>query len=318
MSGLSRQAEEDYLGRVATAIDSHLRAASAQLPEVWKEAGRIPDRDYSAQVHAHWRLGSTETRLHTLRELRSSPYFGRIDYVEDGDADRQTIYLGPVHLDDPRDGDYLVYDWRAPVGTLYYQGELGPSSYFAPAGQIQVRIERKRTYEIKRCKLIRISETARGEDNRNEAPLAPLDDMLQELLDRNTSGSMRQIVQTIQAEQDTVIRSEAEVLVVQGPAGSGKTVVALHRAAYLLYQLREKRGLQAAHGITAQRMLVLSPNQVFSDYISRVLPDLKEGQIRQVILERLVRERLARGFAKRCVNGQAVTSSRVFLRLPSW
>ena len=122
------------------------------------------------------------------------------------------------------------------------------------------------------------------------------DSMLLSLLNRNSSGKMRQIVQSIQAEQDTIIRSAGDVVVVQGPAGSGKTIIALHRAAYLLYDMRlERERLAQRYGhISAQRMLVFSPNSVFADYISRVLPDLHEDQITQVILEQFLQSELTR------------------------
>ena len=124
------------------------------------------------------------------------------------------------------------------------------------------------------------------------------DEMLLGMLQRNSSGTMRQIVQSIQAEQDEVIRVDGDVVVVQGPAGSGKTVVALHRAAYLLYHMREKRQLTAQRfgHISAQRMLVFSPNNIFASYISSVLPDLNEDQVTQMILENVIREEIQRQF----------------------
>lgn len=297
MDGLSKQAEEKYLQDVVAIIDHRIAGFSADARSAKKSLGKISDKDLSGQAVEAWKANSAQGQVARLREMRPRPYFGRFDFIEDGTSVVEKIYVGLAQLDDAQIGDYLVYDWRTPMAGLYYSHTVGPADFTAPGGYIRGEITRRREYVIEDARLKAIYDTAAA-----EAEIAPdevagtTDELLQSLLQRNTSGSMHQIVQSIQAEQNQVIRSESEVLAVQGPAGSGKTIIALHRAAYLLYQLRQKRGPNGS--VSAKKMVVFSPSEVFSEYISRVLPDLQEEQIRRAVLDRIWVQALTRALSQ--------------------
>lgn len=204
------------------------------------------------------------SRASRLERLLGNPYFGRLDFLEDGEADKELIYIGASNLTDERTGKYLVYDWRAPVSSMFYDYETGRAGYDCPAGKIEGSIGLKRQFRIWQGKLELMFDCS----------LAIDDEILQEILGKSSDGKMKTIVTSIQREQNRVIRNDRHrLLVVQGPAGSGKTSIALHRAAYLLYRYREN--------IAAENIAIFSPNSVFSDYISEVLPELGEENIRR-------------------------------------
>ncbi len=199
-----------------------------------------------------------------LKRMQKSPYFGRIDFLEKGEKAAEEIYIGVFSLSAKDTMDILVYDWRAPVSSMFYDYEIGPSSYSCPAGLIEGQLLLKRQYKIEDSAITYMFDSS----------LNINDSMLQELLGKNTDHRMRTIVTSIQKEQNTVIRnSQDKILIVEGPAGSGKTSIALHRAAYLLYKYRGS--------FQSENILIFSPNHVFEDYISRVLPELGEENIRR-------------------------------------
>lgn len=210
--------------------------------------------------------------LGQLRAMEPQAYFGRIDFQADDDEEPLTIYVGTGWLHERATGRKLVYDWRTPVCDMYYRYEPGPAGFKAPMGRVDGEILLKRTYKVRRDELLEAIDSS-GRAN---------DEVLRDMLRRSTDGKMRTIVQTIQREQDDVIRNQQHpVLLVQGSAGSGKTSVALHRVAYLLYTERGQ--------LSASNVMMLSPNPVFKDYISNVLPQLgeenvQEGLFRQVAL----------------------------------
>lgn len=207
------------------------------------------------------KLYNTGMMLHRLRKLESSPYFGRIDFHENEAEGTAKVYVGTHALFDSHLNS-IIHDWRAPICSLFYDYELGPASYTAPEGVISGEIHLKRQYSIEDGKMKYILDGG----------LTITDEVLREALARNTTGRMREIAKTIQKEQNAVIRNEQhKVLVVEGAAGSGKTSVALHRAAYLLYRYRNR--------MTYKNLMIFSPNDIFSDYISNVLPELGEQNI---------------------------------------
>ncbi len=186
---------------------------------------------------------------HLLRS-QSNPYFGRIDF--NGDK----IYIGITYVE--KDNDHYVYDWRSPIATMFYDGGVGIASYKAPEGTINGTITRRRQYKIQDEKIVRIFDSE----------MNVVDDMLQEVLEGGSSDKMKNIVDTIQSEQNEIIRDITHKnLIVEGIAGSGKTSVALHRIAFLLYKIDK---------LKANDILIFSPNNVFSEYISNVLPELGE------------------------------------------
>lgn len=231
------------------------------------------EQDDTIRAGSHAFLRDQQRRLAAMW-LR--PYFGRIDWLEAGVRESESLYIG-IHSLLTEDGEALVYDWRAPVSSLFYDAEPGPAAYRTPTGvSLPGTLTGKRQYIIEAQALKAMFDT----------DVAVRDALLQEALGR-AEGSMRSIVATIAREQNQVIRDETRpVLVVSGPAGSGKTSVVMQRAAYLLYQHR-------AH-LTARQIAILSPNRAFADYISRVLPELGEEPIAAVTLRELAGERFDR------------------------
>ncbi|MDA8442965.1 MAG: AAA family ATPase [Peptococcaceae bacterium] len=216
-------------------------------------------------------LGFSNMQKHaeTYKRILDSPYFARIDLADDESPDPEKIYIGLSNIMDRQTHHVYVYDWRAPISSLFYRFELGKGFYTAPIGTISCEILLKRQYKIQHSELKYFFDCS----------LTINDDLLQEVLSHNSSPQMRQIVETIQKEQDVVIRdTENELLMVQGVAGSGKTSIALHRIAFLLYH-----GLSS--NLNSTNFLIISPNAIFSKYISTVLPELGEENVKQTTFE---------------------------------
>lgn len=191
-----------------------------------------------------------------------APYFGRVDFCYEGEEESESYYIGIGNLAEKRAADPYVFDWRAPVASLFYDYDKGEASFEAPSGMINGEITRKKQYKIKNGKLVYVLENDINID----------DEILQQTLSENADAKLKSIVNTIQKEQNSIIRDRSHrILAVQGCAGSGKTSVALHRIAYLLYHNRQK--------MSASQILILSPNSIFADYISRILPELGEENI---------------------------------------
>lgn len=213
-----------------------------------------------------------EENRQRLALLGNEPYFGRLDFREEGKAEPQPLYIGKRGLDHKQTGQPAIIDWRAPVASLFYSftGGDAPVTYEAPDGTIEGDIHRKRNLSIRDKRLQRIVESyERGGDN-----IGPGDEFLLYRLGDKKDNRLRDIVSTIQAEQDLIIRAPRyKALIIQGAAGSGKTTVALHRLAFLLYQYQQQ--------IRAERMIIFAPNTMFLDYISGVLPELGVGNVRQ-------------------------------------
>ena len=194
--------------------------------------------------------------LQRLFRIQNKPYFGSIRFKEDGSEEEDNIYIGITHVEDKL--DYYVHDWRSPICSMFYDYETGSASYKAPSGIIKGNITKKRQYIIEDAELKHIFD--------NDLNIS--DSLLQEVLAEESSDKMKNIVNTIQEEQNKVIRNtEDKNLIVEGIAGSGKTSVALHRIAFLLYRIPN---------LTSSNVVVFTPNKVFSEYISNVLPELGE------------------------------------------
>lgn len=207
-----------------------------------------------------------------LEHFLKHPYFARIDFLFEGDESPEQIYIGRTALTAKNSAKIFVYDWRSPIASVFYRFLTGAAFYDAPAGRITGEVTRKRQYEIQDGSLRYFFDTDRTIS----------DEILKQLLSKNTSPKMKTIIETIQKEQDIVIRNmEHDLLMIQGVAGSGKTSVALHRAAYLMYQ-----GLQAR--LSANNILILSPNTTFEQYISDVLPQLGEENVVSMVFEDLL------------------------------
>ena len=201
--------------------------------------------------------------LQKLFKIQNNPYFGSIIFDDGKQSDE--VYIGITHVTDNKN-KYYVHDWRSPICSLFYDYEVGPCNYIAPMGKISGKIDRKRQYTIKDAKLLHIFDNNINID----------DELLQEVLANESNEKMKNIVNTIQMEQNRVIRNtEDKTLIVQGIAGSGKTSVALHRIAFLLYKMEN---------LKSNNVLIFSPNKIFSEYISNVLPELGEENTMQTTI----------------------------------
>lgn len=213
---------------------------------------------------------AAQARIQKLEKMIAVPYFARIDFREEG-QDTESIYIGLGNLTDDRTRQIYICDWRAPISSIFYRYGLGKSSYKAPYGIITGEVTLKRQFEIKNCELQYFFDSS----------VTIIDDILKQTLSRNTSSKMKSIVETIQKEQDIIIRDmENDLLIVQGVAGSGKTSVALHRVAYLMYH-------GAAENLSFNNIVLITPNNIFEKYIDNVLPELGEKNIQTVTLEDL-------------------------------
>lgn len=227
------------------------------------------DEDKVAEYFDHERFVKEETfkvidrRLKELLILDNSPYFGRVDFSEDDSEDKETIYVGRFGMTPEGSYEPLVVDWRAPVASLFYSGKLGKTTYRAPMGEIEADVKLKRQFIIKRGKLTGMFDSA----------VEVKDDILKMVLSENSSKKLKDIIMTIQEEQDNIIRQpRRKTVAVNGVAGSGKTTIALHRVAYLLYNYRD---------VLQDKVLILGPNSIFMEYISMVLPSLGEVGVKQ-------------------------------------
>jgi DNA helicase-2/ATP-dependent DNA helicase PcrA len=217
-----------------------------------------------------------EQRRRTLRTALPEPYFGRLDFQETGSDGPRALYIGKRGIQDEETGDVLVVDWRAPVASLFYSftGQTDTASYESPDGTVEGIVHLKRNLAIRQQTLQRVVDSyVRGEEN-----LGVADEFLLYRLAEHKDHRLRDIVATIQAEQDRIIRADRnQAMVIQGVAGSGKTTAALHRLAYLLYQYQDR--------MRPDKVVIFAPNAMFLDYISDVLPELGVGDIRQTTFE---------------------------------
>lgn len=198
-------------------------------------------------------------------KMLSSPYFGRVDFQFEDEDESESFYIGIGNFSIRNGLTPLVYDWRAPISSLFYDYDCGPASYEAPSGPINGTITAKGQYKIRNGVMIY------GFDSDIKID----DEILAKELSGKGSVSLKNIIQTIQREQNVIIRNtQDKILVIQGVAGSGKTSVALHRIAYLLYHDREH--------LNSKNILILSPNGIFTDYISHILPELGEENIMEM------------------------------------
>lgn len=231
----------------------------------------------SERERSHNQLG---TQLKTLQRLKDSPYFGRIDFWEEGEKTEDKVYLGIASLMDEKDENFLIYDWRAPISSLYYDYPPGPAQYQTPEGCIQGEMKLKRQFIIRASKIKGMFETG----------VTIVDEMLQEVLGAGANSQMKSIVATIQREQNAIIRNDrSRLLIVQGVAGSGKTSAALQRVAYLLYRFRGT--------LKSENIMLFSPNPLFNSYVATVLPELGEENMQQATFQEYLLQRLGKEYA---------------------
>jgi DNA helicase-2/ATP-dependent DNA helicase PcrA len=275
-----RESEEKKLSLVRNAIKDQIIDLSERLKnrwavvrearkEMWAETHVIRDFDDVAtlagslsEVANHERqYADTHIRLSILKKMLDSPYFGRIDFVEDGYTDNEEIYIGRQSLFNEKDLTYYVYDWRAPISSMYYDFGVGAASFTAPDGPVCGQINLKRQYHIENGMIEYLFDSELTID----------DEILQRELSKVSDAKLKTIIHSIQREQNQAIRCEANHVLIFGPAGSGKTSVGLHRLAYLLYKHRGS--------LTSAKVRIFSSNHIFGSYIAGIIPELGEEDV---------------------------------------
>ena len=272
----------EYLQYVLKCLNDRLAQADAAILEGEKEIEDMHEyywenytemdqygyEDYDNQQALFRQMNANEEQFRLrkrFKKMQDSPFFGRVDFRYDGDEDAETFYIGIGNLSESAGSLPLVYDWRAPVSGLFYDYDKGPASYEAPSGIFEGEVISKWQYKIRKGKMLYEFESDVKID----------DEILGAELGSNGEVQLKNIVRTIQKEQNEIIRNTKDrIMVIQGAAGSGKTSVALHRIAYLLYHDREN--------LKSSNVLILSPNGVFADYISHIRPELGEENIREM------------------------------------
>lgn len=263
------------IGNTDASVKDHVDTLAEYKDYIWSNKDIDPHeiRSMRESILNHFALGESVINKHKrLTKILAIPYFGRIDFLEKKENSKvMPTYIGIHTFYDPESRATLIHDWRAPVSSMFYDHELGEAGYRSPSGEIKGVISLKRQYRIRGGKMEFMIESA----------LTVHDDILQKELSSNADDKMKNIVATIQREQNRIIRNEdIRTLIIQGVAGSGKTSIALHRIAYLLYTFRDS--------ISSKDILIISPNKVFSDYISNVLPELGEETVPETSMEQIL------------------------------
>lgn len=263
------------IGNTDASVKDHVDTLAEYKDYIWSNKDIDPHeiRSMRESILNHFALGeSVINKRKRLTKRLAIPYFGRIDFLEKKENSKvMPTYIGIHTFYDPESRATLIHDWRAPVSSMFYDHELGEAGYRSPSGEIKGEISLKRQYRIRGGKMEFMIESA----------LTVHDDILQKELSSNVDDKMKNIVATIQREQNQIIRNEdIRTLIIQGVAGSGKTSIALHRIAYLLYTFRDS--------ISSKDILIISPNKVFSDYISNVLPELGEETVPETSMEQIL------------------------------
>lgn len=263
------------IGNTDASVKDHVDTLAEYKDYIWSNKDIDPHeiRSMRESILNHFALGESVINKHKrLTKILAIPYFGRIDFLEKKENSKvMPIYIGIHTFYNPESRATLIHDWRAPVSSMFYDHELGEAVYRSPSGEIKGVISLKRQYRIRGGKMEFMIESA----------LTVHDDILQKELSSNADDKMKNIVATIQREQNQIIRNEdIRTLIIQGVAGSGKTSIALHRIAYLLYTFRDS--------ISSKDILIISPNKVFSDYISNVLPELGEETVPETSMEQIL------------------------------
>ncbi len=263
-------------------LEHRIRELDETIREVWKDISEMNEyywenyaemdqygyEDYDNQQALLTQVNASQEhqkQRHRWKKMLDSPFFGSVDFVYDGEEEAESFYIGIGNFAKERGSVPLIYDWRAPVSGLFYDYDKGLASYEAPGGLMEGEILSKWQYKIRNGKMIYEFESDIKID----------DEILKQELGVNGDIQLKNIVRTIQKEQNAIIRNTKDkILIIQGAAGSGKTSIALHRIAYLLYHDR-------GH-LKSSNILILSPNSVFSDYISHILPELGEENIQEM------------------------------------
>ena len=258
------QVEKEYLKKVIEILKIELDGFNNQVKNysddimeqmsyAWDKTNRLSDTEFvyalaniqKRSVYAE----NANKKVNAYNQMLNNTYFARIDFIDDETKDYLPIYIGISSLS--HDKKHYVFDWRAPISSMFYNNEIGDASYTISTGdKITGKITLKRQYKIANGEIKEVFDT----------DMQIIDNILKEILSSNASNKMKNIVTTIQKEQNEIIRkNDADIFVIQGPAGSGKTSIAMHKIAYLLYSERDK--------IDNSNVMILSPNDIFNKYI---------------------------------------------------
>lgn len=266
------EVEKKYLEYTQKIIDLEIKKYKENENQAKKDSNKLSFEDRLKGMHLNLnsRLINAGENIFKLEKLKKVPYFGRIDYQNHTDEKAIPIYIGKSSVS--HNGNIVVYDWRSPICSLYYDSEIGDVSYNSLSGIQLGKLLLKRQIIIKNGELI----------NAVDSNLATDDELLLPYLETNVDNKMKTIIASIQKEQNSIIRADNKDLIIQGVAGSGKTSVALHRIAYLIYLNSNK--------VKANDFLIIGPNNYFLNYISSVLPDLETTPVEQKTLLDLMNE----------------------------
>lgn len=280
--------ETRHLSNIMLKLDAALADAEESVLRIDREYREAKQYmvDYHSEMDGHEKLQNERMLEQTDRigvfavelcekvaKLKESPYFARIDFASDDEETSTPYYIGRFGF--THDNENLIFDWRAPVSGMFYDYDVGRAGFDAPVGRIEGNLTRKRQFKIKN------GEMEYALENKSTVQ----DDILQKELAHTSDEKMKSIISTIQREQNIIIRNErAKNMIIQGVAGSGKTSIALHRIAFLLYRFKNQ--------LTAQDVTIISPNKVFADYISNVIPELGEEPICELSFSDIARNAL--------------------------
>lgn len=289
---------EEIKAKLRTELESEQQLLEQQKGELLKErkkmweesAHGVADFDDIIDMAIYDELVRSENdhyvrrdkNVRQLKYLLGKPYFGRVDFLEEGESKAEQIYIGRYGFCNKKTYEYDIYDWRTPIASMFYESGVGPAQYECPAGVIEGEVTCKRQYRIVDGELKYCYDTNN----------AVQDDILEDVLSENTDKVLRVIVDTITRDQNKAIRQQHSTdLLVTGPAGSGKTSVGMHRLAYLLYHNREY--------LNWEKIVVMSRNEIFSSYVSGILPELGEENVQDVLFDRLITMGIPKEFKKK-------------------
>lgn len=256
-----------------------------ELESVQKHMSGDSSADYTSIMVNTMLHDTLALKVKNLYTARGKPYFARVDYKENDSDSTEKLYIGKMSLSRDEDQEIVIVDWRAPIANLYYEGRLGQSSYECPDGIINGELLLKRQFSINNGSL----------DEIFDIDITTNDEFLQTYLGANAENRLKEIVSTIQEEQNKIVRAPMwKPLIVQGVAGSGKTTIALHRIAYLIYTFEKS--------FDPENFMIIAPNRLFLNYISEVLPELGVDRVKQTTFEEFSMELIGKKFKLRDAN----------------
>lgn len=267
--------EQNYLEYSLECIDKEILLSKEEIQQLIKDNASLTFEDTKRGEHFNINsmMAFYQKKIRILQDMISSPYFGRIDFQTENDIKPLKIYIGKNSVFS--NGDVIITDWRAPICSLYYDSQVGEAEYETESKKVKGNLELKRQINIKNSEIIDVLDSN----------LATNDELLKPYLSTNADNKMKTIIESIQKEQNEIIRRPiTDNVIVQGVAGSGKTSVALHRIAYLIYNLGSK--------INSNQFLVLGPNDYFLNYVSSILPELETEPVEQKTFITLANEYL--------------------------